>query len=713
MSRKHLATRRRLSLETLEDRVCLSSLSPGTSTTASNAATQAHLSAAYGQLPLSFEANQGQTDARVNFLSRGAGYSLFLTPTKAVLSLKQGDTSSVVGMRIVGANPASHAVGLDRQAGVSNYFIGNDSSNWHGDVPNYGKVSYKGVYRGINLVYHGNQKQLEYDFVVAPGADPRAIRLAFDGAQSVSLDRAGNLVLHTTGGDVVEHAPVVYQEINGQRQAVAGRYVLKGNHQVGFQLGQYDHSKPLVIDPTLSYSTYLGGGKDDYGNAIAVDSSGNAYVTGTTASNNFPTKHPWQGGNAGGNSDVFVTKLNAAGTALVYSTFLGGSGSDEGYGIAVGTLTGNAYLTGLTGSTNFPTSHAVQDSWRGGWDSFVTELNAAGSALVYSTYLGGSGDEAPPTIRHQLGIALSTDTSGNTFAYVAGGTTSTDFPTTAGAYQVASAGSADAFVTKFDPTGAVVYASYLGGTGIDGAAGIAADTTGNAYLTGYTRSTNLPTTPGAFQTAFGGGNGGGGDAFVTKFNPAGSGLVYSTYLGGPDSEVGAGIAVDSSGNAYVAGEATGYFPTTSGAYQASPAGVADIFVSKVNATGTALLYSTLLGGSAGDRSRAIAVDDAGNAYVTGHTQSINFPIKNAFQSTNAGQDAFVTKLNPALSGPASLVYSSYLGGSGSEEGDGIALDGSSNAYVTGFTSSIDFPTKNPFQALKKNSWDAFVTKIRG
>ncbi len=291
MTRKR-PTRRILSHEALEERFCLSSLPVRTSATVPDAAAQAHLSAAYGKLPLSFEANQGQTDSQVNFLSRGSGYSLFLTPTKAVLSLEQGNTSNVVGMRIVGANPTARAVGVDKQADVSNYLIGSDPSKWHTDVPNYGKVDYRSVYKGIDLVYHGDQKQLEYDFVVAPGADPRAIRLAFDGMKSASLDRAGNLVLHTSGGNVVEHAPVVYQDVNGQHKAVAGRYILQGNHQVAFQVGHYDHSKPLVIDPTLSYSTYLGAG---FGYAIAVDSSGSAYVTGWAGEKDFPTtKHSLQ-----------------------------------------------------------------------------------------------------------------------------------------------------------------------------------------------------------------------------------------------------------------------------------------------------------------------------------------------------------------------------------------------------------------------------------
>jgi hypothetical protein len=294
MLRKPVSTRRRPGLESLEPRLCLSALPVGTATTVPDAATQAHLTAAYGQLPLSFEANKGQTDSRVNFLSRGSGYALFLTSTRAVLSLKHGDTSNVVGMRVIGASPASRAVGLDKQAGVSNYLIGSDPSKWHTGVPNYGEVDYQNAYRGIDLVYHGDQGQLEYDFVVKPGANPRAIRLAFDGTQGKTLDALGNLVLHTSGGDVVEHAPVVYQEVNGQRQAVAGRYVLEGHHEVGFQVGRYDHSKTLVIDPTLSYSTYLGGKANDRGSAIAVDGSGIAYVTGFTYSSNFPTKNPYQ-----------------------------------------------------------------------------------------------------------------------------------------------------------------------------------------------------------------------------------------------------------------------------------------------------------------------------------------------------------------------------------------------------------------------------------
>jgi hypothetical protein len=704
MSRKNLATRRRLSLESLEDRLCLSSLPVGSTITVPYAATQVHLSAVYGQLSLSFEANQGQTDSRVNFLSRGGGYSLFLTPTKAVLSLKQGDTSSVVSMRVVGANLRSHAVGLDKQAGVSNDFTGNDPSKWHTNIPNYAKIDYQGVYRGIDLVYHGNQKQLEYDFVVAPGANPHAILLAFDGARSVSFDRAGNLVLHTSGGDVVEHAPVVYQEVNGQRQMVAGRYVLAGNHQVGFQVGRYDHSKPLVIDPTLSYSTYLGGRANDRGSAIAVDNSGNAYITGFTGSSNFPTKGAIQPSSAGGD-DVFVTKLNSTGTALVYSTYLGGSNSDVGNGIAVDGA-GNAYVTGSTTSANFPTKNPIQAHLNGSEDAFVLTLNPAGTALVYSTYLGGSNSDA--------GNGIAVDGAGN--AYVTGTTSSTDFPTTPGAYQAANPGTNDAFVAQVNATGAsLVYGTYLGGDFGAHGLGIAVDTSGNAYVTGNTASTNFATA-GAYQTI----NAGGNDAFVAKLNAAGSARVYATYLGGSGDDRGLGIAVDASGNAYVTGStASSNFPTLN-AYQSVYGGNGDVFVTKFNAGGSALLYSTYMGGNGADDSSgnggALAVDSSGNIYVTGFTSSPNFPTLNAFQPTYGGSgDAFVAKFNPSNSGTASLVYSSYLGGSDGAFGFGIAVDGLGNAYLTGETGSHDFPTTtNAFQTKNggpKHTSDAFVTKV--
>jgi hypothetical protein len=669
----------------------------------------------YGQIPLSFEVNRGQTAAEVDFLSQGNGYSLFLTPTETVLSLQKppratGDgtatpDAAVLRSRFVGANPQPQVVGVDQLASTSNYLIGNDPSQWQTNIANFGRVEYHNLYPGVDLVFYGNQRQLEYDYVVAPGTDPGVIKLAIDGTESMTLDDQGDLVLHTSGGDVLEHAPVVYQDSGGVRQPVSGQFVLEGDGQVGFALGAYDHSQPLIIDPVLSYSTYLGGAGEDDGYGIAVDAAGNAYLTGNTGSTNFPTTADAVQTSFGGNADAFVAKLNPTGTALVYSTYLGGSGGDFSYGIAVDG-SGNAYVTGQTNSANFPTtSGAFQRTYGGGnTDAFVAKLNPTGTALVYSTYLGGSDNDS--------GEGIAVDAAGD--AYVTSATASANFPTTAGALQTSFGGNGfyDAFVAKLNPTGtALVYSTYLGGSNNDYGAGIAVDAAGDAYLTGYTASTNFPTTAGALQTPYGGGN---TDAFVAKLNPTGTALVYSTYLGGTGDDRGLGIAVDAAGNAYVTGyTASTNFPTTGGAFQRTygGGGNVDAFVAKLNPMGTALVYSTYLDGSDDDYGVGIAVDAAGNAYVTGITASANFPTTaDALQTSYGGgpYDAFLTKLNPT---GTALVYSTYLGGTGDDSGLGIAVDAAGNAYVTG-TASTNFPiTAGALQTSYGGSYDAFVTKF--
>jgi len=681
-----------------------------------NAATQAQVSQAYGQLPLSFEANHGQTDAQVNFLARGSGYSLFLTPTQAMLDMQgepgasaSGGADTVLTMQLVGSNPAAQPVGLNQLPGVSNYYVGHDPSQWHTNIPSYAKVEYQNVYPGVNMVYYGNNQQhLEYDFVLAPGANPKSIQLSFQGAQGIDLDPQGDLVLHTSAGDVVEQVPVLYQNRNGVRHNVSGQYVLEGNgqvgFQVGFQVGAYDASRPLVIDPTYSlvYSTYLGGSGDDRAYAIAVDGAGNAYVTGTSNSTTFPAL-PLQPGIAG----VFVTKFNANGSGLIYSTFLG---SGAGSGIAVDS-SGNAYVTGVTGSPAFPVLNAIQSTLSGVEDAFVLKLNATGG-LVYSTYLGGSG------VDQGTGIAI--DGSGD--AYVTGQTRSTNFPVTPGAFQRSfdAGGSVDGFVAKVNPSGsALVYATYLGGNNGTGPNAIAVDTFGDAYVTGKTEST-FPTTATAFEPAFSGY----GTAFMTKMNATGSGLLYSTYLGGSNNDVGTGIAVDSSGNAYVTGYTSSADFPTKNAFQTTFGGgsaYGDAFVAKLDPTQSgpaSLVYSSYLGGSGIDIGQAIAVDGSGNAYVTGYTWSDDFPTANAFQPARAaGSDAFVTEIT-THSGVAALVYSTYLGGMGIDSGQGIAVDTSGNAFVTGYTSSTTrsapFPTTTGAFEPKPGpdrQYDAFVTKI--
>ncbi|HWW76246.1 MAG TPA: SBBP repeat-containing protein, partial [Pyrinomonadaceae bacterium] len=525
---------------------------------------------AFGRVPLSFESNQGQAESSVDFVARGAGYALFLKPTEAVFALRDADSglrnedgaehpfttdaslskanpksavgnprSKVLRMKLVGADASAPAVGAEELAGKANYFTGSDPARWRANVPVFARVRYEGVYEGVDLVYYGNQRQLEYDFRVAPGADPRAVALRFEGADGVEVGADGDLLL-TLGESVVRQPkPVIYQEAAGVRREVEGGYVVADDGRVGFHIEEYDRALPLVIDPTIVYSTYLGGSAADQAWAVAVDSSGSVYVAGFTASTNFPTANAIQAAN-GGFQDAFVAKLNPAGTALVYSTYIGGSGNDQARGLAVDSF-GAAYITGFAGSTNFPTVNPVQAAFGGnGQDIFVTKLNAAGNALVYSTYLGGNGG-------NEFGEGIAVDSGGN--AYITGDTDSTNFPT-ASPMQAAFAGSTDVFLTRLNATGsAFVYSTYLGGSGFEIAKSVAVDSFGAAYVTGDTDSTNFPTLN-PIQAA---NAGGAKDAFVTKVNAAGTALVYSTYLGGSAQDNGEGVAVDSTGNAYVAG----------------------------------------------------------------------------------------------------------------------------------------------------------------
>jgi hypothetical protein len=684
------------------------------------ASASAGLIESYGKLPLQFEQNQGQTDKSARFLARGPGYSLYLTTGEAVLMLSKPAAdarapakSVAIRMGLVDAAPKPVVTGRDELPGKTNYFIGRDPAKWRTHVPTYAKVHYRNVYPGIDLVYYGKQRQLEYDFVVAPGADPKKIVLGFKGADKLEIDARGDLVLHTADGDVRQHKPVVYQEVDGNRQEIAGSYVRKSANRVGFHVAAYDASRPLVIDPVLVYSTYLGGGGVDGAGRIAVDVRGNAYVVGNTGSP-FPTTPGAFQGTPRGSFDAFVAKFDSTGS-LVYSTYLGGAGFDTGTAIAVDHR-GNAYVTGVTSSADWPTTPgAFQPSFAGPsfFDAFVAKLDPSGSGLVYSTYLGGNG------IDQASGIAVDADDS----AYVTGSTTSTNFPTTAGAFQTTLASTssfnADAFVTKLNAAGtALVYSTYLGGSGNDQGAAIAVDPRGNAYTTGLTRSIDFPTTAGAFQTTFASASIFIDDAFVTKLNSDGSGLVYSTYLGGGNEDRGVGIAVDERGNVYATGLTNSSNFPTANAFQPVQAGgldpfgevLFDAFVTKLDPSGSVLVYSTYLGGGGDDRASDIAIDPRGNAYIVGITDSVNFPVANAVQSAFAGgrSDAFVTKLDSA---GASLVYSTYLGGEGLDQGLGIAVDAPGRTYISGNTNSIRFPTVNAFQASPGGRGDAFVAKI--
>ncbi|MBI3921510.1 MAG: PQQ-binding-like beta-propeller repeat protein, partial [Armatimonadetes bacterium] len=737
----------------------------------SGASNPTGLRAKYARLPLSFEANEGQVDQKVKFVTRGKGYSLFLTDkAEAVLSLSNGRTgerkrgrmgvghpplarspthplrsppspplphSSVIRLKLVGATPNPQVRGADKLPGKVNYFLGNDPKKWRTNVATYQKVEYESVYPGVDLVYYGNQSgRLEHDFIVSPGADPKQI--AFVVGQQIPLcqrdvshsltgretrnkaekdfspyvnyvNRDGDLMIHTSGGDLEFHKPIAYQDTPKGRKEISARYALLPQSQIknpkskfGFVVGSYDPSLPLIIDPVLVYSTYLGGSGDDVGRGIAVDTSGNAYVTGI-ASTSFPTANALDSSHGGGTYDVFVAKLNVSGSQLVYSTFLGGGSDDKGADIAVDGA-GNVYVTGDTFSNNFPTVNAYQATYAGSdVNVFLTKLNAAGSAILYSTYLRGALGA------NTGGIAL--DGSGK--VYVTGGTTSTDFPTR-NAYQSAKSNGADAFVAKIDPSASgdasLIYSTYLGGSGDETGHGIAIDSSGSAYVVGESSANDFPTV-----NPLPSGRGGLNDCFVTKFSPAGSALVYSTYLGGSNQENGLDIAVDSSGSAYVTGNAySSDFPTTPNAFQQTyGGGPTDAIVAKLSASGSSLVYSTYLGGSDSDRGGSIAVDSYGNAYLTGATSSPNFPMANALQPTQGSDasDAFVAKLNPA---GTALSFSTYHGGNAHDNNTffgGIALDSSANIYVTGHTYSTNSPTTNPLQAANAGGSDAFIAKI--
>jgi len=724
------------------------------------AARAASIQRVYAELPLRFEPNVGQAAGAAEFVARGAGYALLLSPDEALLALRpalsaadrasaHADSVSAarprdsagaetawttVRMQLVGTNGTPAGEGAAPLPGVVHYYLGSDPVAWRTHVPTYAQVRYRDVYAGVDLVYYGDGGQLEYDFVVAPGADPAQVRLRFPGANAIAVDDQGELVLHVGNATLRQRRPVVYQEHGGARQEIAGGYVLLDDAPaapaaaprdvasgdplalrtppaVGFAVAAYDRSRPLVIDPVLVYSTYLGGSSNDQGFGISLDGAGNAYVAGSTASANFPAFNTLvQTTYGGGTLDAFVTRLTPSGV-VSYSTYLGGTSEEQAFASAAD-ASGNAYVAGYTTSSNFPTTPSAFRRTIGlTLDAFVAKLNTDGT-LGYSTYLGGNGVD--------IANGIAVDGSGN--AYVTGETLSTNFPTL-GAIQAFPNGANDAFVTKLNPQGsALVYSTYLGGNQLDRGRAIAVDSAGNAYVTGETYSPNFPT-QNAAQATFGGGvgphcgvslNSPCPDAFVTKLTPAGNGYVYSTYLGGTDADFGRAIAADASGNAYVAGQTfSTQFPRT-----ATFGYCCDqfAFLTKLGASGP-VSYSVLLGGLGDTSAQAVAVDSGGNAYVAGYTRATNFPTQDPVQAALAGgqgADAFVAKVNATGNG---LIYSTYLGGTTSASGQveegafGLAVDGSGNAFVAGFTQATNFPLRNAWQATLAGGTDAFVTKL--
>ena len=710
-----------------------------------------HIQTAFAQLPLSFEPNQGQTDPQVKFLARGGGYGLFLTSSEAVLSLQarpagreRSGKTSVVRMQLSGADQSASVTAADPLPGKSSYFIGNDPAKWHSGIPQFARVRYQQVYPGIDLVYYGNQGRLEYDFEVAPGSDPGQIALQFEGADQLALDSSGALLLKTGAGDVNFEAPRIYQQVGNTQKPVAGRFVLRGKNQAGFALGAYDRSRALVIDPVLTYSTYLGGTGAETSPAIAVDLGFNVYVAGTTTSPTFPVQSGGTAPTLNGASDVFIAKLNNNGSALIFSTYVGGSGSETAAGIGIDSGF-NVAVGGTTNSTDFPLLNNFDTpTLAAGNHAFVFEVNSSGSAPLYSTYLGGNGNESAS------GLAVDVKNK----IYVTGTTTSTNFPTTTGAFQVTSLATNQFFMAQINPATSgvqsLVYSTYFGGGNPSGGVaiggGIAVDSSSNVYFTG---STNFAHTGGNLTTDFPILNATQGclnaptnptpcpattaasptDIFVAKLNPAaatGAQLQYSTYLGGTSNDSATGIAVDTAGNAYITGFTTSTdwtIPSTETLEpQSANGGGTDAFLAKLGTftpstttttiTGTVPnLYFTYLGGTGEDEGLAVAVDAAGGARVTGYTDSANFPASSdALQAASGGgRDAFFARIDTVSVTPTH--YISYLGGSGADRGTGITIDSGQSTYITGDTSSPNFPLAGPLQGTLSGPSDAFVSKF--
>jgi hypothetical protein len=669
---------------------------------------------AYGQMPLSFTANGGQADPRFDFISRGSGYQLFLTSTEAVLMLRQdGEPSGrdrarsanasrpghaanykPVKMRLLGSRPEARPAGREELEGKVNYLTGGDSRNWRRGLSAYRRVEYDGVYPGIDLVYYGNQQQLEYDFVVSPGADPAMIRLGFDGVDKLTVNDAGELVLQVGKSVIKQSKPLVYQETAGGRREVAGRYVLTSRRQVSFAVGTYDVSKPLVIDPVLVYDTHFGStfsGEESYG--IAVDAEGSAYVVGW-AGDGFPTTSgAFKRSSVGG--DAFVIKLTPDGSGFVYSTFLGGSEFDVALDVAVDS-DGSAYVVGWTTSKDFPTRNAFKATHNGGIeDGFLARLNPAGSDLVYSTYIGGSNLDSAH------GIALGASGA----AFVTGRTFSADFPTTPGAYRSTFSGNsfpADCYITRINTNASgqssVIYSTYMG----PGSNSIAADSAGNVYATGGT--------------------------LVRKLNAAGTALIYTFEIPGlksspNDAGSAEDVAVDAGGNAYITGSVYANVLPVRNGFQTAFKGTRDAFLVKINSAGNEVIYSTYLGGSGYDAATSLALDASDHAYVYGSTGSTDFPKRESLQAQfNFGTytSNFVAKINTQLSGSDSLVYSTLLGMAAHGYPSNIAVDAQGAAYLTGFTPAITLdgiihtgrtahPDRTP--ANNGNLRSPFVTKL--
>src|ERR1051326_1079821 len=653
-------------------------------------AVSEHAQAGQPIAPAVFFENRGQTASGVRFVLQQGGLQAFYRTNDILFRL--GDAS--VRLKFPGERPAVHLAALDTLPGHINFITGANPSRWATNQQIYSGVVYRGIYTGIDMFWRDRDGVAKSEFVLQPGADVDAIRESYSGFSDISVDSSGCLLLHTSQGGVVrEHAPVSYTIRNGVRTPVASRYRLHPHGVVGFEVDAYDRDSGLVIDPALSYSTFLGGSSHQSAMSVAVDAAGNVYLAGWAESLNFPVTG---GLRRGSGIDGFVAKFTSANT-LAYCTYIGGSNEDRVTGIAVD-ASGNAIVAGYTASPNMPFVNAWQPALNGTRNAFIAKLNPLGTALLWGTYMGGAATDAA--------AAVALDAGGN--IYVGGNTSSSDFPVTNG-FQRRQSGQQDGFVLKLDPTGSsLLYSTFLGGSNMDTIAAIAVDSAGAAYVAGNTLSTNFPVAA-PFRASIPGQQA----AFVTKLSSDGRTLVYSTFLGGSSGslqspEIAPAIAVDSTGAAYVAGVSSSMdFPVLSSYQTLTDAGTHG-FVARFNAAGSALLFSTYLGGSGRDWPNGIAVNAQGSIYVCGYTSSSDFPVLNAIQASNAGvYDAFLVRLNNSQ-----LVYSTYLGGSSIDSADAIAIDRTNNMVVlAGHTKSRNLPRASPLQSANYGNYAAFLSKI--
>lgn len=654
-----------------------------------------------------FEENRGQLDHSVRFKATDGRQTVLLTADNLILSSR----STQIAMRLAGHRPRTRVTGRAQLPARSNYIRGTDPRGWLTGIPHFAEVRYEDAFAGIDMIAFMNGEGVQYDFIVAAGADPSAIRLVFEGTRGVTIEGSGELRIATPSGVVRQSRPVAFQDVDGRRVPVSVRYARRGN-EIAFAIGEYNHAIPLVIDPTLhlAFGTYLGGMATDVANGVAVDGQGDVYVIGRTESDDFPTSEPMRPVRHGGR-DIFVAKIDDEGKGLVYSTYIGGLADENPLEIVVD-KDGNAFITGVTSSPDFPVVHAFQPVYGGGQqDAFVLKLDATGSTLIYASYLGGTG------LNQSRGVA--TDASGN--AYLTGNTPADGFPLV-NPIQSYGGGVSDAFITKVSPDGSqLLYSTFLGGSALESGRGIRVDAMGAAYIAGETRSTNLPVTPGAFQTTYGGGL---DDLFVAKIDARGAATVFVTYVGGSGTDQGQStigssssihgriIDIDDAGNVYITGDTASLnFPLKNAFQPLYGGGVQDAFVACLSPNGSELRYSSYVGGNDFDTLRSIAVDQSRRATMTGATSSRDFPIVEPMQAQYGGGafDAVIARIDANGQG---LEFSSFLGGSGVDAGWDVAVTKNGrHVYAVGQTDSVDFLLNEPLQPANGGGFDAFICEL--